>query len=92
MALRSATADGQPLAQPPDRRLAGYTYPTFRWGPDEIVMGHIPAREWLGENPQPGSVQFTLRVYDGADPQASPLAAPDGAPELLVAPVEVEID
>jgi hypothetical protein len=92
MALRTSTAAGEPLAQPEDRRLAGYTYPTFRWPADKIVMGHIPARDWLGENPQGGTVQFTLRVYDAADPQVAPLPTAGGEAALTVAPVEVVID
>jgi hypothetical protein len=92
MALATSTLDGAPRAQPPDRRLAGYTYPSFRWGRDEIVLGHVAARDWLGENPQNGAVQFRLRVYDGSDPRAGALATPSGASELLVSPVEVVID
>jgi hypothetical protein len=92
MALATSTVDGAPLAQPPDRRLAGYTYPSFRWGPDEVVLGHVPARDWLGENPQNGAVQFRLRVYDARDPHAAALVTPGGEADLLVAPVEVVID
>ncbi|MFN8465776.1 MAG: hypothetical protein U0X20_09510 [Caldilineaceae bacterium] len=40
MSLTTSTLDGQPLAHPADRRLAGYTYPSFRWPDDKIVMGH----------------------------------------------------
>jgi hypothetical protein len=91
MALTTTTPDGEPLASPADRRLAGYTYPSFRWPAGAIVMGHIPAGEWLGENPQGGTVQIALRVYDGADPTATPLLTAGGA-ELSVGPVEVVID
>ena len=76
MSLTTSTLDGQPLGHPADRRLAGYTYPTFRWPEDKIVMGHIPASDWLGDNPQPGTVQLSLRVYDGED--ACRQAPPDG--------------
>jgi hypothetical protein len=92
MALTTATADGQALAAPADRRLAGYTYPSFRWPDGAVVMGHIPAPDWLGENPQGGPVQFTLRVYDGADPSAAPLPTIEGANELTVRGVDVVID
>ncbi len=55
-------------------------------------MGHIPAADWLGDNPQPGTVQLSLRVYDGEDAAARPLPTVDGADELQVKPVEVVID
>ncbi len=92
MALTTSTLDGQPLAQPADRRLGGYTYPSFRWPADKIVMGHIPAAEWLGDDPQGGTVQLSLRVYDGEDVAAAPLPTVSGADELRVGPVEVVID
>jgi hypothetical protein len=92
MSLATSTLDGQPIAHPTDRRLAGYTYPSFRWPADRVIMGHVPAREWLGDEPQPGLVQFTLRVYEGADAAATPLPTVGSEPELLVTPVEVVID
>ena len=49
-------------------------------------------RAWLGDDPQPGNVRFTLRVYDAHDPAATPLPAPGGSDQLEVAPVEVIID
>ena len=51
MSLTTSSLDGQQFAHPADRRLAGYTYPSFRWPEDKIVMGHIPAQDWLGEKP-----------------------------------------
>ena len=91
LALQSAALDGTPLAHPQDRRLAGYTDPAFRWPQGEIVMGRIPAADWLGEDPAGGQVQVTLRIYDAADP-ADPLRTADGADHLLLSPVEVVID
>jgi hypothetical protein len=91
-ALETTTVDGTPIAQPADRRLAGYNYPFFRWSAGQIVMGHIPAQAWLGNDPQPGSVRFTLRVYDAQELGARPLPLPDGRDHLEVAPVEVIID
>jgi len=91
LALQTTTLDGQPLAQPQDRRLAGYTDPTFRWPQGEIVMGRIPATDWLGPTPTGGVVQVTLRVYDAADP-AAPLRTADGSGHLLLTPVEVVVD
>jgi hypothetical protein len=129
MAIETQRADGSPLARPQDRRLAGYTYPSFRWPDGEVVMGHIPAAQWLGEaaaewlaaaenaseneadgsaeqeSSAAGTVQFTLKVYDGEDPAAAPLlpqvgegggasasatVTEDGA--LRINPVEVVID
>jgi hypothetical protein len=49
MAIETQRAGGSPLAQPQDRRLAGYTYPSFRWPDGEVVMGNIPAAQWLGD-------------------------------------------
>jgi hypothetical protein len=92
MSLTTSTVDGQLIAHPADRRLAGYTYPSFRWPDDKIVMGHISAKDWLGDDPQGGSVQLSLRVYDGEDASATPLPTVDGAAELQVKPVEVVID
>lgn len=92
MSLTTSTLDGQLIAHPADRRLAGYAYPSFRWPDDQIVMGHIPANDWLGDDPQPQTVQFSVRVYDGEDASAKPLSTAGGADELQVKPVEVVID
>jgi hypothetical protein len=98
MSLHTSTADGQPLAHPQDRRLTGYTYPSFRWPQGEIVMGHAPAADWLGSAPVAGdepyttTVQVTLRVYDGRDPTAAPLLTGDGADQVTLPQVEVVID
>jgi hypothetical protein len=92
MSLTTSSLDGQPISHPADRRLAGYAYPSFRWPDDKIIMGHIPAEDWLGEDPQQGSVQLTLRVYDGEDAAATPLPTAGGERELQVGPVEVVID
>jgi hypothetical protein len=157
MAIETQMADGSPLARPEDRRLAGYTYPSFRWPEGEVVMGHIPAAQWLGEaaaewqaaaeaasedeaesgvelessataganggaglessataganggaeleSSAAGTVQFTLKVYDGDDPAAAPLLPQVGAAAgasmgasvtqdgaLRINPVEVVID
>ena len=92
-ALHSFTSDGAPLTTVPDRRLAGYTYPFARWQPGEIVAAHVKAQEWLGSaEPSSGQYGFTLRVYDGGDPAATPLAADDGSQEVRVAEIDVTID
>lgn len=88
MALQTATLAGQPLAALQDCRLAGYTYPTFRWPQGQVVMGHVPADIWLGDapvagdEPYTGAVQVTLRVYNGRDPAATPLPTAAGEDRL----------
>lgn len=92
-ALSAATAQGAHLAAPPERRLAGYTYPFERWQPGEIVAGHIPARDWLGSSEAaPGAYRFSLRVFDALDPAAPPLPTDDGRTSVEFGPVDVEID
>ena len=39
---------GAPVAAVEDRRSAGYTFPSFRWGPDRVAMTHLRAADWLG--------------------------------------------
>jgi hypothetical protein len=97
LALQTSTLDGQPLAHPQDRRLAGYTYPSFRWPQGQIVMGHVPAADWLGaapaiDEPYTTAVQVALRVYDGRDPAATPLLTSDGADHVTLPRVDVVID
>ncbi len=92
VALQTRSLAGRPLAQPQDRRLAGYNYPSFRWPAGSIVMGHLTAAEWLGDEPQPGQVALTLRVYDGQDPSAAPLPVGQNEVELRIEPVEIVID
>lgn len=89
MALESY-AGASPLARPTDRRLGGYTYPSSRWQAGEVVTGVIPAREWLGEEPQGGTYRVKLRVYD-ADDQAA-LGWDDGRAEIMLDGIEVIID
>jgi 4-amino-4-deoxy-L-arabinose transferase-like glycosyltransferase len=85
-------ADGQQVASPPDRRLAGYNYPSFRWQPGDVVMGRIPAQEWLGAEPQPGRYTVRLTVYDANDPAMTPLATENGGDALVIDDVEVVIE
>lgn len=47
-----------------DRRLSAYTYPSFRWQPGEIAVGHIPAIDWAGPGAAPGNYMLRLGVYD----------------------------
>jgi mannosyltransferase len=90
LALTTAQA-GAVIAQPSDRRLGGYTYPTHRWQPGEIVASAVPAQAWLGATPQPGVYDVALRVYEAADP-AAPLQWDDGGTALTIDGIEVIID
>lgn len=92
MALEVFDELGRPVATVPDRRLAGYTYPSFRWQPGEIVMGRIPASEWLGDDPVPGRYTVHLAVYDMADPTLTRLITKDGLDELVIPSVEAIIE
>ncbi|MCC9076965.1 glycosyltransferase family 39 protein [Litorilinea aerophila] len=58
------TADGIPFFRMEDRRPAGYPYPTFRWRPDQVTVGRIPADEWAGPGALPGTYRFRLGVYE----------------------------
>lgn len=58
------TDDGLPFARLQDRRLAGYDYPSFRWRPDQINLGRIPAAEWAGPGALPGPYRIRIVVYD----------------------------
>lgn len=78
MTLEVADAAGAVLAHPPDRRLAGYNDPTFRWTPGATVMGRIPAAEWLGPEPQLGRYTVRLGVYAARDPAARRLNVEGG--------------
>ncbi len=68
VALEVLDASGNEPTKLPDRRLAGYNDPTFRWPPGSVVMGRIPATEWLGASPQDGSYTLKVGVYDANDP------------------------
>jgi hypothetical protein len=93
MALSTTTEDGTAVAAPPERRLAGYTYPFDRWPPGEVVTGYIAARDWLGTaEPTPGNYRFSIRVFDANDPAAAPLPTVDGKTIVEFGPLEVSID
>jgi 4-amino-4-deoxy-L-arabinose transferase-like glycosyltransferase len=89
MTLDVTGANGEPIAHPPDRRLAGYNDPTFRWQPGEVVMGRVPAVDWLGPEPQLGNYTLRIGVYDAADPALArlPVARGDTLTLADVAPV-----
>lgn len=66
LTLQTFTADGLLFAQPPDRRLTAYTYPVFRWQPGQLVLGRVPAADWLGPGAPAGAYRVRLGVYDPA--------------------------
>lgn len=84
---------GMLLQRVPDRRLAGYNYPTFRWRTGDVNMGRIAVEDWLGHTlaefeegtatPEP-VYQLRLRVYDALDPKKTPLPLIDGSDALLL--------
>ncbi len=57
------TDDGLLMQQLTDQRLAGYEYPAFRWQPNQINVGRIPADDWIGAGALPNDYSLTLRVY-----------------------------
>lgn len=61
---QSYAATGMELNRLQDRRLATYEYPSFRWRPDQITLGRIPAADWAGPGALPGEYQVRLGVYD----------------------------
>ncbi|MEZ4615584.1 MAG: glycosyltransferase family 39 protein [Caldilineaceae bacterium] len=65
--LRTETSAGLLYHTPTDRRPVDYNYPVDRWRPDGIVMGLIPADDWLGPAAMPGEYHLQLGVYNPAD-------------------------
>jgi hypothetical protein len=84
MSVQILDAESNPQRTVADRRLSGYLYPTFRWGADEVVMGRIPASDWLGEAPQIADYSVRISVYDGNDEQMTPLTTGDGQRSLQI--------
>lgn len=66
-------------SQPLDRRLAAYTYPTFRWQPGEAVLSRLELPVSLGT--PPGEYRLRLGVYDGESGQALDVLDAAGAPQ-----------
>jgi len=78
--VRSFTQGGRlPLGETAQQRLAGYTYPSYRWQPGEIVMSRISAEEWSGGGTLPDKYQIRVGVYQ--DQQPLTLFEPDGTPQ-----------
>jgi hypothetical protein len=85
-------SDGTVLVALPDRRPAAYAYPVARWQADEVVVGQLPATQWLGPTPAPGTYTLQVSVYTLAGDTATTLAAADGRTvvELPVAITEFD--
>lgn len=64
LTLQTFTDTGLLFARPPDRRLAAYNYPVFRWPRGQTVLGRVPAMYWLGEGAPAGGYWVRLGVYD----------------------------
>lgn len=66
-------------SEPLDRRLAAYTYPTFRWQPGEVVLSklEIPA----SRGTPPGEYSLRLGVYDDVTGQPLDVLDTAGAPQ-----------
>lgn len=84
MAVEVQDASGSTLRHVADRRPAGYAYPSFRWKPGAIVMGRIPAQDWLGDDPAVADYTLRLRVYDAAGASLTPLTLADGSDTLTL--------
>ena len=67
----------------------GRTFAIFR-SPEEVVMGRIPAADWLGPDPQPGQYAVSLRLYEVGSPDR-PLAV-EGAADFRIDGLEVKIE
>ncbi|MBX3002181.1 MAG: hypothetical protein KF893_26895, partial [Caldilineaceae bacterium] len=92
LTAETLTADGLPYARMADRRLAAYTYPTFRWQPGQVTVGRIPAQEWAGDGAAPGNYRLNLGVYDPmGDPAGLDVIGADGAPQGKRAKVELSL-
>lgn len=72
------TATGAFVARVPDQRPANYNYPVSRWRAGEIVTGHLPATQWLGETPQIGTYTLQLSVYVIVNGKPQPLLTSNG--------------
>ena len=62
--LKTDTDERFPYRSPEDRRPAGYLYPFFRWQPNQLAVGQIPASDWAGAGAIPGKYRVVLGVYD----------------------------
>lgn len=91
LAAESFDAGGAPLLSFDHGRLAGYDYPSFRWPAGKVVMGRIPAAQWLGASPQPGSYSVQLGVRNAAA-GGSLVPAAGGQDLVTVGPLEVVIE
>ncbi|MCB0046302.1 MAG: glycosyltransferase family 39 protein [Caldilineaceae bacterium] len=85
-------ASGAVIAELPNLPPAGYHYPVHHWPDDRIAMGVIPAIQWLGPTPTPGTYSVTLRLYADQDGQRTLLTTRTGGESVTVAEIEVVIE
>jgi hypothetical protein len=78
IAGQTLTSTGETLVRLADQRPADYDYPVTRWPPSAVVMGQLPATQWLGAQPTPGTYTLQLSVYTVAGNQLETLMTDDG--------------
>lgn len=91
IAGQTLDANGAVVGTVADRRAAGYTFPSFRWGEDRIAVSNLTPPDWLGDAPQGGEYVLELRVYDAAR-RNEPLQPMNGTVPLSIGPIDVVID
>ena len=83
---------GHLLRRLPDQRPAGYDYPAERWPDERVAMGVFAAKDWLGDDPQPGTYTVRLRVYDDREGERVLLTTGNGRDEVELNPVDVVLE
>jgi hypothetical protein len=83
---------GNLLRRLPDQRPAGYSYPAARWPDERVAMGIFAAKDWLGDDPQPGTYTVRLRVYDDRDGERMLLTTGDGREDVKLSPVDLVLE
>jgi hypothetical protein len=78
IAGQTLTSTGDVLVRLADQRPAAYDYPVARWPPGAVVMGHLPAPQWLGAQPTPGTYTLQLSVYTVVGDAVETLTTGDG--------------
>jgi hypothetical protein len=84
--------EGNQIVKMADRRLAGYDFPSFRWPDEGVVMGHLGAREWLGDSVTSGAYWVELGVYDADSAALERLRTDGGDNRVIIGPIEVQIE
>lgn len=77
--LETLTIEGVRYAKAPDQRPSNYRYPTFRWLPDQTIVGRVAVADWAGSGAIPGQYQIRLGMYDIEDNETQlDIVAADG--------------